>query len=261
MITRNQAKRLRKLKSRRHRDEELAFLVEGVRLVEELLACRWDVELVVNAPSLAETPRGRGLLEALEAGDWPRAEVSESEFKQLADTETPQGVLAVARRPLRYLADYQPPDDAVLLVFDRVSDPGNLGTLLRAAQALGVAWVIALPGTVDPFNPKAARASAGSLFRLPISQEPWPDVVAWLRERDFAIFGADPGGEPVGRSEAPFSRFALVLGNEPAGLSNEVLQGCDRRLAVPLPGGMDSLNVAIAGALLLDRLIAGPPAA
>jgi TrmH family RNA methyltransferase len=260
MISRSQAKLIRKLKSRKRRDQELAFLVEGVRLVEELLASGWEVELAVVGPALSETPRGRQLLEAVEHRGWKRVEASDSELKELADTEVPQGVLAVVRRPLRRLAEFAPPASAALLVFDRVGDPGNLGTLLRAAQALGVAWAVALPGTVDPWNAKAVRASAGSLFRLPVSQEGWSEVVAWLRDREFAIFCADSAGDPVGRIGHPPSRFALVVGNEPSGLSEEVRREADRLVAVPLPGGMDSLNVAIAGALLLDRLLAGSAA-
>ncbi|MGD2153267.1 MAG: RNA methyltransferase, partial [Gemmatimonadales bacterium] len=229
MISRRQAKLIRKLKSRKRRDQELAFLVEGVRLVEELLASGWQVEFAVTAPALSETPRGRQLLEAVDRAGWDRAEVSDSELKELADTEMPQGVLAVARRPLRRLAAFDPPARAALLVFDRVADPGNLGTLLRAAQALGVAWAVALPGTVDPWNPKAARASAGALFRLPVSQEGWPEVMAWLREREFAIFCADSAGDPVARLGGdPPIRFALVLGNEPSGLSQEVRRDADR---------------------------------
>jgi TrmH family RNA methyltransferase len=257
MISRNQAKLIRKLKSRKRREQELAFLVEGVRLVEELLSADWNVEFAVTAPVLSETQRGQQLLEAVDERGWKRAEVSDSELKELADTETPQGILAVAHRPLHRLAEFEPPSRAALLVFDRVADPGNLGTLLRAAQALGVAWIVALPGTVDPWNPKAARASAGSLFRLPVSQESWLDVVAWLREKEFTIFCADSSGDPVGRIGDPPDRFALVLGNEPSGLSEEVRRESDRLVAVPLPGGMDSLNVAIAGALLLDRLLGG----
>ena len=257
IITRNQAKLIRKLKSRKRRDDEGAFLIEGVRLTEELLASGWAIELVVTAPALSATHRGRGLLQRIEAGAWTRAETSDAEMKRLADTETPQGVLAVARRARRRLVEFEPRDAAALVVFDRLADPGNLGTLLRSAHALGVEWAIALPGTVDPWGPKAVRASAGSLFRLPVSQEPWPEVVAWLRERDFTILCADPGGDPVARSGAPRERFALVLGNEPLGLSDEVRRDCDRRVAVEMPGAMDSLNVATAGALLIDRLLAG----
>jgi TrmH family RNA methyltransferase len=258
MLTHDQAKLIRKLKSRKRREEEGAFLVEGVRLVEELMASDLDVELAVSAPALSNTPRGERLLEAMEASGWTLARVADGELRALADTETPQGVLAVARRPRWRLADLEPAADSAVLLFDRVADPGNLGTLLRAARALGVSWAVALPGTVDPWNSKAVRASAGSIFHLPVSQERWPEALNWLREREFAILSADPGGEPVPRSSSPRSRFALVLGNEPSGLSEEVLSASDGRVAVRLPGGMDSLNVAIAGALLLDRLLAGP---
>jgi len=257
MITHAQAKLIRRLKSRKRRDAELAFLVEGVRLVEELLACDWIVQFVVIAPSLSATPRGRDLLDAIGKSSWTIAEVPDSELERLADTEAPQGVMALVQRRQRRLAEFEPGPAASLLVFDRVADPGNLGTLLRTAHALGVEWAVALPGTVDPWNPKAVRASAGSLFRLPVSEEPWPEVRTWLRERDFAILCADPGGEAVTRYGKSPPRLALVLGNEPSGLSQELCSDCDRRVAVELPGGMDSLNVAVAGALLLDRLLSG----
>lgn len=260
MITRNQAKRIRKLRTRKRRDEA-AVLVEGVRLVEELLASRLEVELVVSSPALAGTERGQRLLDAVSDRGLTWAEVTDPELDDLADTETPQGVLAVAREPVKRLDDFTPGERAAVLIFDRVVDPGNLGTLMRTANALGIGWVLALPGTVDPWSAKAVRASAGSIFQLPVSREPWPEAVSWLRSRDFAIFGADPGGDPVARGGGgggggvPHPRFALVLGNEPSGLSEEVRGDCDAKVAVRLPGRMDSLNVAIAGALLLDRLL------
>jgi RNA methyltransferase, TrmH family len=256
VITRNQAKRIRRLRTRKRR-EEGAFLAEGIRLVEELLASELIVDLVVTVPTLSETDRGGRLLEVVEQRRLVHAEVGEKEVRELADTETPQGVLAVGREPGRRLSEFKPQGDAAVLVLDRVTDPGNLGALLRTSHALGVDWVVALPGTVDPWSPKAVRASAGSMFRVPVSREPWPEAQGWLRERDFAILCADPGGEPALRAGAAVGRFALILGSEPSGLSAEVTRDCDGRVAVQLPGGMDSLNVAVAGALLLDRLLSG----
>lgn len=260
MITRNQAKLIHRLKSRKRRDREDAFLVEGVRLVEELFASGLKVELLVTSPGLTGTARGRALSKRAETGVWMWCEVSDAELKKLADTEHPQGVLAVARRSRCRISEFEPADACALLVFDGVGDPGNLGTLIRSADALGVGWVVALPGTVDPWNPKAVRAAAGSLFRLPVSQEPWPEVVTWLRQRHFSILCADARGEPVPRSGPWLARFALVLGSEPAGPSDRVKRDCDRRVAVELREGVDSLNVAVGGALLLDRLLAGSDA-
>jgi TrmH family RNA methyltransferase len=258
VITRAQSKLIRRFKLRKRRDEEDAFLAEGVRLVEDLMASGWGIDLVVTAPSLADTSRGRELLQRVRESELPHAQSSDRQLAELAATETPQGVLALARHPGRRLADFGPGAGDAILVFDRLADPGNLGTLVRAAEALGVAWAVATPGTVDPWNPKTVRASAGSLFRLPVSGEAWSEAVIWLREHEFAIFGADPAGEPVKRGDERRGRFALVLGNEPSGLSDEVRSDCDRLVAVELTGSMDSLNVAVAGALLLDRLMAHP---
>lgn len=256
MVSRNQAKLIRKLGSRKHRDEQGLLLVEGVRLVEELLAVAWPVELAIASPALNETERGRHLAEAIRRSGWPLAEASDRELGRLSQTDTTQGVLVVARQPARRLHELDPPRRCAVLVLDRLADPGNLGTLARAAYGLGVAWIVSLPGTVDAWNPKAVRASAGALFHLPSSQEDWDAVTAWLRESGFDILCADAEGEPVTRDTETPDRFALVLGNEPTGLSKPALRTCDRRVAVPLPGPMDSLNVAIAGALLLDRLLA-----
>lgn len=260
MITRAQSKLIRRLKSRKQREALGSFLAEGVRLVEELLASGWEAELAVTSPGLTRSPRGRRLLDEIERQGWTRVEVSDAELGKLADTRTPQGVLAVARHPQRRLGEFRPGARAAVVVFDRLADPGNLGTLLRTAYALGVDWAVALPGTVDPWNAKAVRAAAGALFRLPLAQEPWPEVAAWLREQAFIILCADPAGEVLPRAGERPERFALVLGNEPAGLSTEVRDSCDRRVAVELRDEIDSLNVAVAGALLLDRLLAAPVA-
>ncbi|NIT63751.1 MAG: RNA methyltransferase, partial [Gammaproteobacteria bacterium] len=105
----------------------------------------------------------------------------------------------MAKEPDLSLEAYRPRSRGAVLVFDRIADPGNLGTLVRTAQALGVGWAVALPGSVDPWSPKAVRASAGSIFHLSVSREPWPDVMNWLRGHGFAILCADPGGVPVRR--------------------------------------------------------------
>lgn len=256
MLTRAQSKLIRKLRSRKQREATGAFLAEGVRIVEELLASGWDADLAVTSPSLTRSDRGRRLVDRMERHGWTRVEVSDDELGELADTQTPQGVLAVARCRRRRLSEFQPGARAAVLVFDRLADPGNLGALLRTAYALGVDWAVALPGTVDPWNAKAVRAAAGASFRLPLTQEPWAEVSAWLHERAFVILCADPAGEDLPRAGQPLERFALVLGNEPEGLAAEVGPVCDRRVAVKMLGDMDSLNVAVAGALLLDRLLA-----
>ncbi|MFB6241091.1 MAG: TrmH family RNA methyltransferase, partial [Gemmatimonadota bacterium] len=178
-------------------------------------------------------------------------EVDAGTLEEFADTVTPQGVLAAARIPAREPEELP---DGGLLVLDAVQDPGNLGTLLRTAEAMGLAGVISLPGTVDPWNPKALRAAAGSTFRVPVFDADWEEARDRLRERDVEVWAADPLGEPVYGGGAAPERLALVLGNEGSGVSRAVLEDAHRRVRVPTAGSVESLNVAVAGALLVDRI-------
>jgi len=148
-----------------------------------------------------------------------------------------------------------------LLVLDAVQDPGNFGTLVRTAEAMGMAGILALRGTVDPWNPKAVRAAAGSTFRVPIFQGSWEDARPRLRAADVEVWAADPLGEPVYGGEPAPERLALVLGNEGRGVSGRVLDDSHRRVRVPTAGSVESLNVAVAGALLVDRIfgLRAPP--
>src|SRR5690606_11772331 len=128
----------------------------------------------------------------------PRREVPEDRFARLAATEHPQGILLVARTPeadLETLAGPAPTSAALLL--DAIQDPGNFGTVVRAAEVLGAAGVVALPGTVDPWNPKSIRSAAGSSFRLPIVEAEWEGAAGWLRGEGYRLLAAEVGGEAV----------------------------------------------------------------
>jgi TrmH family RNA methyltransferase len=254
MPSRREEKELRALRQRKSRDESGLFLAEGVRAVEDLLASPLAVRYLVAASSLEAAPRGRALLAAAEARGVAVRGVTDDELRALAVTDTPQGVLAVAETPRAALADLAAAaEPAVVLVLDAVQDPGNLGTLARTAEALGAAGLVLLPGTVDPWNPKAVRAAMGSTFRLPVVEAPWGEATAWLRAAGFAVLAADTGGRPLG-ADRP-RRAALVLGNEGAGVSAGVAAAADAVVAIPLRGRAESLNVAAAGAILLHELL------
>ncbi len=135
-----------------------------------------------------------------------------------------------------------------------MQDPGNAGTILRTAEALGVAGAVALKGTVDVWNPKVVRAAAGALFRLPVLHGTWPEAEAPLREAGLRLWASDTEGEPVGRGDDVPAGIALVLGNEGAGVRDGILAAADRRVAVRLGGAAESLNVAVAAAILMDRI-------
>ena len=274
MPSRREQKELRALRQRKAREEEGRFLAEGVRTVEDLLASPLPVRLAVVSSSLGDTERGRELRKSLEDRHVPVREVPESELREYAATETPQGIVCIADIPRARLDSFVPAASSsagstertesagstevplpstVILVMDAVQDPGNFGTLVRTAEALGAAGIVALPGTVDPWNPKTVRSAMGSSFRVPVVENTWETLEPWLRGRGFAILAADAGGDALG-TDRP-ARAALVLGNEGAGVSAETLARADRAVGIPIRGRAESLNVAAAGAILLYELL------
>lgn len=252
MLSRSEQKLLHALRRRKIREAEQLFLAEGVRVVEALLEAGIDLRFGVAAPSLEDTERGRALAARLsDCGNLRR--VGEGELAALAATESPQGVLAVAAIPGVQLEDLVPGDSAVVVALDAVQDPGNFGTVVRAADAFDAFFVAALPGTVDPWNPKAVRAAAGSSFHLPLLQVGIGELVAWLRHHRFSIQGADAAGTPI-EDVRRVERVALMLGNEGAGIGAEVRAALDALVAIPIRGGAESLNVGVAAGILLYLL-------
>jgi RNA methyltransferase, TrmH family len=254
VLSRREERLLRSLRQRKTREAEGLFLVEGVRAAEDLAASALPVRFALAASTLGDGPRGRALLDVLAKKGVTVHETTERELAALADTETPQGILAVAPIPSagldRLRVDAEP---AVVVVLDAVQDPGNFGTLARTAEALGAVGLVALPGTVDPWNPKSVRAAMGSTFRLPVVPADWEALSPWLSSRGFATLAAAAGGEPLGEPRP--ARAALVLGNEGAGISEDTRARADRVVGIPIRGRAESLNVAAAGAILLYELL------
>lgn len=253
VLTSREEKELRALRQRRARERSGRFLAEGVRVVEDLVDSPLAIHWTAIASSLDDSDRGRALIDAIHRAGVPCRTLSDPEFARLAVTEQPQGVLAVAEAPRWELdAIDRGADPRVVLVLDAVQDPGNFGTLVRSAEALGAIGVIALPGTVDPWNPKAIRSAVGSTFRLPIVAAAWDDAARWLRESGYRLLGAAGEGGPV---PAGLARVALIVGNEGAGLSRSVRSEVDALVGIPLRGRAESLNVGAAAAILLHELM------
>jgi RNA methyltransferase, TrmH family len=252
MLSRAEAKLLQELERHAVREREGLFLAEGVRVVEELLASPLDTRFAAVSSSLEDTARGARLRERLHGLGLLRR-LGPGELRRLSATKSSQGVIAVAGIPRRRLDEVRPEGMGTFLLLDAVQDPGNVGTLVRTADALGVREVLRLPGTVDAWNPKVVRAAAGSLFRLPPIDVELGEAAAWLRERGCALLGADAAGESIERVALP-GCVALAVGNEGAGLSDGVRAAADGLVAVPTPGLADSLNVAAAAAILLYQI-------
>lgn len=246
---------IRDLGRRRGRERRGLAVAEGVRLVEEALAAGIPIRGAAISPALEATTRGMSLKSALATRNVRLEELGEKDLEALADTEHPQGVVAVIEPPRWTLKDIPVGQGSVLLVLDAVQDPGNVGTMLRTSHALGGAGVVALKGTAELTNPKVLRGSMGALFRHPAVPVETGELLSWCRSHGADLWLATAEGEPVS-SLKPSARspVCLVVGNEGAGVSPELTAESARRVGIRLAPGAESLNVAVAAGILLYQL-------
>lgn len=243
----------RDLRRRKARDKHELFVAEGVRAVEELLRSPLTIRGALVAPQLLDAPRGAALAAALNARGIEVQQVAANEFGSAAETDSPQGVIAIAEIPARSFGDLGDDWTGVVLVLDAVQDPGNVGTIIRTAAALGAVATIALPGTVDLWNAKVVRSGMGAHFRHPALSSTWSELDTFRASSGAKLFAADASGEPASAVSRP-SRVALVVGNEGAGLSSDARARADRTIALPISPDVESLNVAVAAGILLYAL-------
>jgi TrmH family RNA methyltransferase len=243
----------RDLGRRKAREKHSLFVAEGVRSVEELLRSGLKVRGALAAPQLLSAPRGLALRKSLEESGVELAEVSEKDFRSAAETESPQGVIAIGEIPTRSLDRLEVGAVCRLLLLDGVQDPGNVGTILRTAAALGAAATIALPGTVDLWNAKVIRSSMGAQFAHASFHADLDETLAFLERIGIELWAADAGGETLTRIDAP-PRLAIAVGNEGAGLSQKIREKARKIIALPLSSSVESLNVAVAAGIILYEL-------
>lgn len=247
----------RDLSRRKARDKQRLFVAEGVRAVEELAKSNLKILGTLVAPQLSGAPRGSGLLEVLQARGVEVTQVNEREFASAAETESPQGVLAIGEIPERSLEQVLSNQHTIrLLILDGVQDPGNVGTILRTAAALGVTATIALPGTVDFWNAKVVRGAMGALFNHPTFHTTLEQLVSFLGSVGCELWGADAGGKPLDQtlSVTTPEKLALFVGNEGSGLSDAVREKLHQVVGLPIASTVESLNVAVATGIMLYQL-------
>jgi len=241
-------KLVRSLQSkRRRRQSEGFFIAEGVRLIEEATSAHWPVKFVLYDESLSG--RGIDLLTKLNSEHQVEIyEISPALMTEVSDTESPQGILAVLEQTPLTL----PQHPTFILITDQVRDPGNLGTILRTAEATGVDGVLLSPGTVDAFSPKVVRAGMGAHFHLPIQSRPWDEIRAYLQ--GLPVFLADSGAI-LSIWEADLTQpCALLVGGEAFGASAAGEAFAAQKVTIPMQGRAESLNAAVAAAILMTEV-------
>lgn len=252
MITSSQNPKLKLVRAlmgrARERREANAFVVEGVRLVEEAVNAGWKFQFALYSDGLSD--RGRSLLNTLLTHQIDTEEVAGDLLQKLSDTESPQGVLAV-------LDDSQLPIPEVLdfvLIPDQVRDPGNLGTLLRSAAATGVQAVFLPPETTDPFAPKVLRSGMGAHFRLPIHAMTWEEIEQISRSANLQMYIADMDGASCWETDLR-QPLALVVGGEAEGVSKDARRLSKGKISIPMAGNVESLNAGVAGSVLMFEVV------
>lgn len=238
------------IRVREGRERGLLF-AEGERLIEELAASGLEIKRVFHAAE--PTSRTSGLLQRLRDDEVECLTASEAVLKALSDTVQTQGIIALAERPAAAtLESIQIRSKPLLVALDAVQDPGNVGTILRTAEAAGAAAAIPLAGSADVFAPKVLRSAMGSAFRLPVlAGIPVETLFSWAKNNDVRVVAAAGSGAVIHTSHDWTRPTLLILGNEAKGVSPTLLERCDVRVRVPMRAPVESLNVATAAAVLL----------
>ena len=232
----------RSLRDKKGRAEQNAFLVEGTKMVQEALSSGFDVRAVL----LRE--------ETVPSFDLPASvpvyQLPGHVFQSVCDTKTPQGVAAVLSRRVLPLAGSR------FLALDGIQDPGNMGTMIRTADAAGFEGLLLSPDCVDIFSPKVLRATMGSIFRMTFAfPDDLPSCLRELREKGFSVLSSQLDGEPFYDRENVSSSLVLIVGNEGNGISEPVKAEATHRLRLPMRGGAESLNAAVAAGIMMYDLM------
>ena len=239
----------RKLKRRAHRKEKGQFLVEGIRGIEDAIDTGARIHEVLISPYLFRNARGCALYERLVVCGTAVYGVTEDVLEYVADTDTPQGVVAIVEIPDSELHLHGCP--LVLLAYE-VRDPGNLGTLIRSADAFGLAGLVLSGDTVDPYNPKCVRSTMGSVLRVPLKNfRRVTDSIRFLGANGFSIIATDMKAKMSCYDYDFTKQCGILVGSEAHGLTDEILQLCDATVKIPMIGDAESLNVGVAGSILM----------
>ena len=249
-------KRVQGLRDKRHRREEGLFLAEGLRILTEALETGRVPRFLFFAAASAGHPLVRALIDAVEADYGEAIETTPDILSKLSGKDNPQAVVGVFDMFETTLDALDRAAAPIWLVAERLRDPGNLGTILRTGDAVGAGALILVDECVDPFSTEAVRASMGALFTVPIVRTPWTEFIAWLRQGPGQLVGLSLQTEE-GYRDAPYAAPTFLLtGNEAQGLPEDYEAACDLLVKLPMCGKADSLNAAVATAVMAYEVLA-----
>ena len=245
-------KEIKSLHRKKDRWAKNSFFVEGIRGVEDCIKSGIRVEYLVYSDMLLSTNGGQQLLEEISYKDYKIYYISDKLFKEVSDTEKPQGILAVVKLHLKNIKEALLEKNNFLVLLDRIQDPGNLGTIIRTADAFGANGVIVTEGCVDVFNPKTIRSTMGSIFHVPIIYYGCiKEAIRDLKAYNIKIITTSLAAKKYSYEIDFNTSFSLVIGNEASGVSEEVIEASDSLIKIPMTGQAESLNAAIASSVIM----------
>ena len=229
------------------RKEQGLFAVEGIKMLEEAKACGLLVKIYMSESFCNDAPKKPNFIHQ---SDYEI--VADGIFKQVTDTITPQGIMGVVKAPSYMLDSIRKEPDGFLMLLEDIRDPGNLGTIIRTAEGAGVTGIILNRSCADILQPKVVRATMGSIYRVPYYEaEDFTGLLAKLKAEGFKLYAAHLSGRSYDTEGSFLGKCGLLIGNEANGLSKEASALADNLIKIPMEGNVESLNAAIAAAILM----------
>ncbi len=248
-------KEIKTLYRKKGRVKNKAFIIEGIKMIEEAIDNSYPVKNIIYTDQLFKTKDGEKFFEKIKELD-NTIYVPNNIFKEISDTENPQGVLGIAKFEYENLGEKYKKERLFLLFLDEVQDPGNMGTIIRTADAFNADGIIITEGCVDPYNPKVVRATMGSIFRVPIyyTSDGIQDLKK-IKAMDIQLYSTSLEGS-IPTYEADFSKgFVLIIGNESKGVRKEIFSLSDKLIKIPMPGKAESLNAGVAASIIMYEVM------
>lgn len=255
-VSKIELKKIKSLATKKGRRKRGLFLAEGVRLMEESIRFGFWPDTVYYAPAML-SKRGFQLVRQFERQHIETKKLSAPELESASDAEAPQGIVGLFAIPKMTLSKLYYPHYRKLLLCENISDPGNLGTLVRSALAFSFDLALVCGSTAEPFAPKVVRASAGAIFGLPIADVTLNQLEAFLKKVRILVIASDLHGDidfRMSKKKFKSKKILLAVGSEATGLSKRILDRADLRLRIPHSRAVESLNAAVAGSILMKEI-------
>lgn len=244
-------KKIKNLYRRKQRWAKKMFLIEGIKIVEESIDNDYSIKNIVYSDDLFDVQGGEVFFNRIKH-DERLIHVPRKLYREISDMESPQGILGVVEFQINLIENASLNDKTCILLLDKVKDPGNMGAIIRTADAFGIDGVIVTEGCVDIYNSKVVRATMGSIFRVPIYNESnGVEIIKELKKKGLLIYSTSLEESKYIQNVDFNKSCVLIIGNESRGVSQDIIALADELIKIPMPGGAESLNAAIASSIIM----------